>query len=215
MDAMRFPVVVLLLWAALAAAQTPPPANKASATPKSAAVKVRSECAVAVSLCVSVPASWQRLGDIFGDLGFVVAEPHPGVDSASWPQLSVAALDVPAQKSGEPQSLDALVELVLTPDGTFTSSETLQRSRLLLNGSDAEILRVKLHDEATKADYIEEVALIQGEPGMVYSIALRCAAEDATRFDPVFQRAIHSWRIKPAPPSSGTPSKSRQDSEKK
>jgi hypothetical protein len=107
-------------------------------------------------------------------------------------------MDVPAPKSGgATPSLDSLVDIVLTPDGSFNSVETLQRSRLLLNGSEAEIVRVLLHNEATKTTTTEAVALIAGEDGMVYSIALRTAPEEFTRLAPIFQKTAHSWRLKP------------------
>jgi hypothetical protein len=163
----------------------------------------RSECVLAVGLCVTVPASWQRLGDVFGDLGFVVAEPHPGVDTESWPLLTVAAIDVSPQQNGSAPSLDSLVETVLTPGGSFTS-ETLQRTHLLLNGSDAEIVRIHENDEASKTDLVEAVALIEGNDGFVYSIALRCAPQEFTRLEAVFQKAAHSWRIKPSAAQSAS-----------
>jgi hypothetical protein len=208
------------------AAQAQPPADNAPAPPKAAAharkaapAAGRTECVLAARLCVIVPASWQRLGDIFDDLGFVAAEPHSGTDSASWPQLTVAAIDVPPRQdpsgAATAPSLDALVEIVLTPDGSFTSAETLQRTHLLLNGADAEIVRVALHDDATKLDTIEEVALIEGEEGLVYSIALRCAPQDFPRLEPVFEKAAHSWRIQPPAPEPAPPSRPKQDSEKK
>jgi hypothetical protein len=173
-----------------------------------------------VGLCVTVPATWQRLGNIFDDLGFVVAEPVAGADSSTWPQINVAAIDVPPQKAGGgAPSLDALVDIVLTPDGSFTSSETQQRTRLLLKGANAEILRVKLHDAAAKdesrVETIEEVALIEGDEGLVYSIALRCTPEEFTRLDPIFQKTIHSWRVKPPAASPASPAKPSQDSKKK
>lgn len=195
-----------------AAAQTAPK----SAPVARKAASVRSECVSSVGLCVTVPSAWQRLGDIFDDLGFVVAEPHPGADSASWPQLTVAAIDVPPQKDGSAPSLDALVEIVLTPDGSFTTSETLQRARLVLNGSNAEVIRVRLHDDAKSTETIEAVALIEGDDGLVYSVALRCAPEDFTRLDEVFQKVIHSWRIQAqSATQSATPSHPKQDSDKK
>ena len=198
-------------------------ATKSATAARKAASAGRSECVLSVGLCVTVPASWQRLGDVFDDLGFVVAEPHPGADSASWPQLTVAAIDVPPQKNGNAPSLDSLVEIVLTPDGSFTSAESQQRTRLLLNGSNAEIVRVRLHNEAGSSDSTEAVALIEGDDGLVYSIALRCAPEDFTRLEPVFQKVIRSWRIKPSaaqpakPPAaqSATPSQPTQDPGKK
>jgi hypothetical protein len=153
---------------------------------------------------------------VFDDLGFVVAEPHPGADSASWPQLTVAAIDVPpAGATGANPSLDSLVDIVLTPDGSFTSAETLQRTHLLLNQADAEIVRVQLHQDADQPAAIEAIALIQGEDGLVYSIALRCAPGDFARLEPVFQKTARSWRIQPPAAQPAPSSKPRQDSEKK
>ena len=190
--------------------------SKPAAARKAASSTVRSECVEEVGLCVNVPAPWQRLGNIFDDLGFVVAEPHAGADSATWPQLSVAAIDLPPQKtSGAAPTLDSLIDVVLTPDGTFTSSETQQRTRLLLNGANAEILRVKLHNDTSQADSIEEIALIEGDEGLVYSIALRCAPQEFDRLEAVFQKTVHSWRIKPPAAQPAPPSKPPQDSDKK
>ncbi len=216
-----------------AAAQAPANApTSAVGARKAASAAGKSECVRSVGLCVTVPQAWQRLGDVFDDLGFVVAEPHPGSDAATWPQLTVAAIDVPAQKDGNAPSLDSLIELVLTPDGSFTSAETLQRTRLLLNGNNAEIVRVRLHEEANDVpardvpnvtDAIEAVALIQGDAGLVYSIALRCAPQDFTRLEAVFQKVISSWRIQPpatqpaehSATQSANPSQPKQDSDKK
>lgn len=201
---------ILFAGLGLAAAQTKP-----AAMPRKAAdASGRSECVASVGLCVTVPSGWQRLGDVFGGLGFVVAEPHAGSDSAGWPQLTVAALDVPQHKNASGAevgpSLDSLVDTVLKPNGA-TSAETLQRSRLLLNGADAEIVRVRLHDEANNSTTVEAVAMIEGDDGLVYSIALRCAPGDFDRLETIFQRAVHSWRIQPPPPQS----QPKQDLDKK
>ncbi len=210
----------LWLCAAIAVAQSSggatAPANPVASKPASTAAKpktatntrsttaakkpaTRSECVEAAGLCVLVPATWQRLGDIFDDLGFVVAEPHAGVDSALWPQVNVAAIDVPPEETtptGAP-SLDAVVRVLLTPDGTFRTAETQQRTRLLLNGAEAQVLKVLLRDDAGNTSQ-EEVALIDGgDEGFVYTIALRCAPEEYARLEPVFQRILQSWRVKP------------------
>jgi hypothetical protein len=207
---MKVLTAIVILCASLSAvAQSSAGKGARAGTGKAAAVSGRTECTVSVGLCVTVPASWQRLGDIFNDLGFVVAEANSGADQSTWPQLNVAAIDVPAQSNGTRPSLDSLIDIVLTPDGSFTTSETMQRSRLLLNGSNAEIIRVKLHNETTNSETIEEVALIEGDEGLVYSIALRCAPQDFSRLEAVFQKAAHSWRIKP------TLSQPKQDPETK
>ena len=211
-------LATILICSLPAAAQSSPPA-KARKTP---AVAYRSECLNSAGFCISVPAAWQRLGDIFGDLGFVVAEPHAGADSASRPQLTVAAIDLAPKEGGgtaapvrEPAipSLDVLVERMLTPEGALASARTLERRRLLLNGASAQIVRVELRDEEGKPDAIEEIALIEGADGMVYSIALRCAQQDFDRLAPVFDQAARSWHLRtaqetipaPAAPSSVPP----------
>jgi hypothetical protein len=198
-------LTALCLCASLAAAQvhpgTPPPAAKAR---KPAAF--RSECVASVGLCVNLPSSWQRLGEVFNDQGFVAAELHAGADPETWPQLTVASFQPPAQQDSDAApstaspaaSLDALVDLMLTPTGALASAETLQRSRLLLNGSPAQTVRVQFHDESGHASAVEEVALIQGEEGLVYSIALRCAPQEFDRLDPVFQQSLQSWRLQSA-----------------
>ena len=216
---MKFLITGIFLLGGLGAAVAQAPANPAASShvtaKKTASAAGRSECARAVALCVTVPGSWRRLGDVFDDLGFVVAEPHTGTDSSAWPQLTVAAIDVPPTKGGERPSLDALVDIVLTPDASFTSSETLRRTHLMLNGGDAQIIRVRLHNDSDKSESIEEIALIEGAEGLVYSIALRCGTQDFARLEPVFQTAVHSWHVKEAAVVPPLQSRPKQDSEKK
>jgi len=220
---MKSHLAVVLLCAELctvglgkAAAQT---SSNSPTSRKSASTSGRTECVVSVGLCVTVPTDWQRIGDIFDDLGFVVAEPHPGAETTTWPQITVASIDVPRQKDGNPPSLDSLVDTVLIPNASFTPAETLQRARLILNGSNAEIVRVRLQESANDAESSEAVALIEGTDGLVYSIALRCAPQDYARLEAVFQKVIHSWRLQPRAtrPTAQpvTPSPPKQDSDKK
>lgn len=197
--------------AAAAQAQSPPGPLRHTHTRKPDSLADRTECVQTVGLCVTVPASWQRLGNVFEDLGFVVAESRPGTAPETRPSLTVAAVNVPAEKKGGgPPSLDSLVDIVLTPGGSFTS-ETLQRTRLLLNGNEAEIVRVREHNQATENDAIENIALIEGEDGLVYSIALRCAPEEFARLEPVFQKTAHSWHLK----QPASEPQSKQNSENK
>jgi hypothetical protein len=186
--------LALLLCGGLATAQTQHGA--ASSKSRKPAPAVRSEC-LSSGLCVSIPARWKRIGDVFDGLGFVAAEPHAGADRATWPQLTVAAFQPPKVDSAAP-SLDTLVDRMLAPEGALASAETLERSRLLLNGSPAEIVRVEFRDDAGNPTAIEEVALIEGDGGMIYSIGLHCAPGDFARLAPVFQQATWSWRIRSA-----------------
>jgi hypothetical protein len=232
----RFALATVLLCTMMAAqAGAAAPSAK---TRKPAAAAVRSECVAAVGLdpgapttdapatplCISVPAAWQRLGNIFDDLGFVAAEPHAGADPESWPHLTVAVVDISAKEDRskteddsktEPAaaapSLDALVERMLAGGGALASAHVLERSSLLVNRANAQIVRVGLPEEAGHAEAIETVALIEGEDGMVYSIALHCSPPDFKRLEPVFRQAVESWHLqggeaKSAPPHAASPS---------
>ncbi|MDR3763413.1 MAG: hypothetical protein P4M01_04885 [Acidobacteriota bacterium] len=204
---MKKVLLTALLCAASLTAQTSQAAAQsaraASNTRKTSASATREECIARVGLCVAVPSAWQRLGDAYGELGLVVAEPHEGLDQSLWPDLNVVVLDPPDQPDGTPVTLDAMVEAITrTPSAEV---ETLQRTRLLLNGNDTQIVRVRLRDPETQAESIEEVALIADE-GLVYSFALRCAPQDFDRLDPVFQKAIRNWTITP-PPAAQEPEK--------
>ena len=222
MRAARQLPAIFLLFTVVAAAQGKPAGSPDSKVPerksgaasstakprKPAATALRSECLDSVGLCISVPAAWQRLGNIFSDLGFVAAEPHPGVDSGSWPHLTVVAIDVSGENGDRTPSLDALVERMLSGNGALAAAHLLERSSLLLNGANAQIVRVGLPAEAGGAEAIETVALIEGEEGMVYSIALHCSPPDVSRLEPVFRSAAESWRIKGAEQTSAAQPKS-------
>lgn len=196
-------------------AQAAAQAGTAKATVKQRA-PFRSECVAPVGFCVSVPSSWKRVGDIYDDLGFVAAEPHTGADAANGPQLTVVAFEPPDEaastanppaeklQDSAPPSLDELVERMLTPSGALASAQTLQRRRTLLNGAPSEIVRVQFHDAAGKAGAIEEVALIEGDDGLVYSVALRCEPQDFDRLEPLFQQAAQSWHRKSAKGSAAS-----------
>ena len=199
-------VAIFLLCAGLAAAQAKPgvapPSAKARKTPAAA---FRNECTHS-GFCISVPAAWKRIADVFNDLGFVAAEPRAGADPAAWPQLTVVAF-APPKSGGAVPSLDTLVERMLAPEGALASAQTLERSRLLLNGSPAQIVRVEFRDDSGKPTAIEEVALIAGDDGLIYSIGLHCAPQEFDRLEPVFQQAARSWHLQAAAAPSSAPRK--------
>ena len=195
-------VAVLLLCCSLRAAQAKSGAASRSAkVQKPAAAALRSECLDSVGLCISVPAAWQRVGEIFDGFGFVVAEPGPSASSANWPHLTVAAIEVsPKESDGNtmPASLDAVVERMLTPGGALASANVLERSSLLINGANAQIVRVGLTGEGENGEAIETVALIEGEEGLVYSVALHCSPPEFSRLEPVFRQSLQSWHLQNA-----------------
>jgi hypothetical protein len=87
--------------------------------------------------------------------------------------------------------------------GNDPAPRTLQRSRTLINGAEVEIVEVQLpaaSDDGGGAasGVIEKIALIAGDGGMTYSIALRCAPQELARLEPLFQQAAQSWHLQAA-----------------
>ncbi len=94
---------------------------------------------------------------------------------------------------------------MLTPEGALASAHVLERSTLLINGANVQIVRVGLPEEAGNAEAMESVALIEGDEGLVYSIALHCSPPDSNRLDPVFRQVLQSWRLQSAAAPASAP----------
>jgi hypothetical protein len=76
------------------------------------------------------------------------------------------------------------------------------------------VLKVRLRSKESTTDAVEFIALMDdGET--IYSVAVGCAPEDATRLEPVFEHVLHSWKATtptaapnlPATPDAAPPPK--------
>jgi hypothetical protein len=189
---------------------TAPHAPKASGTAKAAPktpgiAEWRSECSKAGGFCVQVPQAWKALGDVFDGAGFVVAEPDAKKQQEDWNQITAAATDMPEGANGQERpSTDELIDIILGSPSSGIHAQTIQRTRSLISGMPAEVLKVRLRAKESTADAIEYIALLDdGET--IYSVALGCSPEDATRLEPVFDHVLHSWRATPPTSAPSTP----------
>jgi hypothetical protein len=200
----------------------------ASKTAKASAIaEWRSECSKAGGFCVQVPLAWKSLGEVFDGAGFVVAEPDATKPQDDWNQITAAATDMPEAADGhERPSTDELIDIILGSPSSGIHAQTLQRSRMMLAGMPAEVLKVRLKAAEASTDAIEFIALLDdGET--VYSVAVGCAPADAARLEPVFDHVLHSWKATaPAavpnespttttPPAPATPPKATEPSSPK
>src|SRR6185369_1715762 len=164
------------------APKIPKAAGTAKAAPKTSAVaEWRSECSKAGGFCVQVPQAWKALGDVFDGAGFVVAEPDTKKEQEDWNQITAAATDMPEGANGrERPSTDALIDMILGSPSSGIHAQTIQRTRSLIAGMPAEVLKVRLRANESSTDAIEYIALLDdGET--IYSVALGCTPEDAAR----------------------------------
>jgi hypothetical protein len=172
-----------------------PATGTAKAPAKAAGVgQWRQECSKAGGFCVQVPSTWKPLGEVFDGAGLVVAEPDAKKSQDDWNQITAAATDMPEAKNGEDRpSTDELIDIILGSPSSGIKAETLQRSRTLLAGMPTDVLKVRLRSKESTTDAVEFIALMDdGET--IYSVAVGCAPEDATRLEPVFEHVLHSWK---------------------
>lgn len=203
--------------AAAAPAQTPPkttdtkakaatttPAKKPATTaPAKPAAQWRRECLKEADFCVEVPTAWKSTGSVYGGNGFAFAEPDPKKAPDSLNQITVAALDLPQEGDKPRPTPGELIDIVLGSPTEGTTQETIQRSREVVVGMPAEIVKVRLHSPT--GEWIEEVALLDADE-TVYAIALVSAPADVARLEPTFRHVIESWSPVPIPGDS-TPAK--------
>jgi hypothetical protein len=175
----------------------------------------RAECSKTGGFCIQVPSTWKSLGEVFDGAGLVVAEPDAKKSQDDWNQITAAATDMPEAKNGEDRpSTDELIDIILGSPSSGIKAETLQRSRTLLAGMPTDVLKVRLRSKESTTDAVEFIALMDdGET--IYSVAVGCAPEDATRLEPVFEHVLHSWKATtptaapnlPATPDAAPPPK--------
>lgn len=177
--------MLLLCTSALAQSAAPKPSQPAT---------TRAECSKPAEFCVTVPATWKRLGDAFDGDGFVVAEPKNGAPEEQWNLLTAAARDIPEPQAGkEPMSLEEFISDSLMMLSQQAQINTMERRRLEIADHPAQVLRVTYDDPEGKS-VRELLGFIDGEDGAFYMLSLRFRPEDEQRMMPAFDRIVRSWR---------------------
>jgi hypothetical protein len=181
------------------AAPTTPAKKPATPAPAKPVAQWRRECLKDADFCVEVPAAWKSAGALYGGNGFAFAEPDPQKPADSLNQITVAALDLPQEGNKLRPTPGELIDLVLGSPAEGTTQETIQRSREVVVGMPAEIVKLKLHSPT--GDWVEEVALLDADE-VVYAIALVSAPGDVARLEPTFRHVMESWSPVPIPGDS-------------
>ena len=142
------------------------------------------------------------LGEVFEGNGVVIA-PEQKEDRALWDEITVALVAVPGE-NGEGPSLDGVIEHAATAMREGGQDfQTLQRRELTVNGSPAEMLKARYHENASGRDWLEELVFLQGPEDEIYSVALKCAPEHLTQLEPAMKEVLANWSVhEPPPPAS-------------
>jgi PsbP len=151
-------------------------------------------CSSAAGFCFNYPATWQLLGEAFGD-GVVIAPQQSG-ERALWNVVTAAAV-APRSDAGESAgNIEQVIETAMANmRAAGRNPQTLERQQRTINGVPAEILELRYRDDETQRDWVEELAFIEGPDQDIYSLALKVKPEDISRLQPAFERMLRSWKL--------------------
>jgi hypothetical protein len=110
----------------------------------------------------------------------------------------------PPKGDAEPVSVDQLVEQTMASlrEGG-QNVETVQRQVRTIAGKPAQLLTLRYREKETAHDWIEKLALIEGNDGEIYSVALKCSPQSLAKLEPVLASVLQSWKMpEPVPPAA-------------
>jgi hypothetical protein len=189
----RVPLVLVLSLGTVLAAQT-----AAKPAPKSSTWK--SYCQPERTFCFKYPAGWTMLGEVFDGAGVMVA-PQQIQEHESWDSVTVALVVPAPQGDDQPVTISqAIGKAVAGVRQSGQSFETEQRQQRTVNGSPAEMVKLRYVDKSTGYAWTEELVFIEGPDSAIYSVALKCATTVLPRMEPLFARIVDSWNV----PQAGT-----------
>jgi hypothetical protein len=152
------------------------------------------------------------LGEIFAGNGVVVA-PQQKEDRALWDAITVALVVPPPEGDEEGPGLNGIVEQSSTAMREAGQNfVTLQRQERTIDHKPAQLLKVQYKEKTSGRDWIEELVFIEGPGNGIYSVALKCAPQNATKLEPAFAEVLRSWTLPEAElgedeGAAGTPAK--------
>lgn len=186
---MRF-LALLWLLSTLAFAQTAPP--KPTAPPKA---HTSYYCNQDLGYCFDFPASWKMLGEVYEGHGATVAPPQSG-DAAKGAQVTVAAIEIPAQEGKNPPTVEDLVTSLVGKMAEQTDNmETVRRSQETLAHHPAQLLQV--HYDENGQRWGETIVAMDGGDGTFYAIVYKALATDEAKYKTQVEEILKSFRLKP------------------
>lgn len=140
------------------------------------------------------------LGDVFAGNGVVVAPPQKE-DRMLWDEITIALVVPPPEGDEEGPGLDGVVEQSSTAMREAGQNfVTLQRQERTVDHKPAQLLKVQYKEKTGGREWIEELVFIQGPENEIYSVALKCAPQNATKLEPAFSEVLTTWTLPAAEP---------------
>lgn len=217
-----FMVLCCLLLAAISQAQSSQAGAKPNAqSSANSSVQPRTEtaprwiryCLELGGFCFEHPPGWTYLGPVYNGAGVVFAEPNKERAKTDWNHITAATLDLPAPAEGsERPSMNELINDVMTPP-KGGAMHTVERMETVVGGYPAQVVTAEVQEQG-KPVATEQVAFIDADE-VLYTVALRCAPADYRRLQPIFLKALKSWReMPPLPSQPGTGAAPKPDVQK-
>ncbi len=151
--------------------------------------------------CLAYPSRWLK-GDAFDGAGFYI---ETGLKKYSKPigEIDITAL-TPSPDSDHPIRLSLVDDLQQHLDGlkTFERAqrmELIEKKEIQLLGDAALLTKDRYYDPQDRGTWLDEVIFVRHEKNL-FRLELECRNDQLTRFEPVFNRVVSSFRFDCAAP---------------
>lgn len=183
---------LLLLFSALTLAQAPdtkpqvlPPAKPHTST----------YCNHDMGFCFDYPLSWKLLGEVYEGHGATVAPPQTG-DQSEWSNVTVAAIEIPAEEGKTPPTVEDLVTALSGKMAEQTQNmQTVRRSEETLAHHPAQLFQVR-YDENGKR-WGETIVAMDGGDGKFYTVVYKAPSADEAKYQTHVEAILKSFRLAP------------------
>jgi hypothetical protein len=154
-------------------------------------------CQAAGGFCFSYPATWNVLGEAFGD-GVIIA-PRQTIEQSLWDVVTVASVVPPPDEGETATTVDEVITTALNNmRATGHNPVTLQRQGRTMAGLPSQMIKVRYHDDQTARDWIEQLVFIEGPDQEIYSASLKAQPIDVGRLEPAFESILRTWYLQTA-----------------
>ncbi len=178
---------VLLLFSAFCFPQT---AQKPSTLAKPRAANY---CNQDLGFCFDYPTSWKMLGEVYEGHGVSVAPPQQG-DASQWSQVTVVAIEIPAQAGKNPPTVEDLVtSLAGKMAEKAENMETVRRSEETLAHHPAQLLQVHYDENGDR--WGETIVATDGGSGTFYVIVYKARAGEEAKYQAGVEGILKSFRL--------------------
>ena len=150
-------------------------------------------CNQDLGFCFNYPLDWKQLGEVYDGHGIVVAPPQSG-DEAQWAQVTVAAIEIPAQQGKALPSVEDLVTALLGKMASQAENmQTVRRSEETLAGQPAQVLQVR-YDENGKR-WGETIIAMDGGNDKFYTVVFKAPVSEEAKYQKQVEALLKSFRL--------------------